>query len=138
MMRFTEFFSATAESRARFTPEAVSDYCAELVREIVESDQEHVPLKTKFHRLARITGLTDGQAKRLFYGEWSTVPAHVFLAVQSAYRHHLERARRRAEHKAALYRDLSERWDNECAGSSSSTQPNCSGLPASSYTPLSR
>jgi len=135
----SEYFSAVAEFDASHaTPETVTGYCKAMVRTMSEQAAPSAPLKEKFHRLARATGLTEGQAKRLFYGEWSAIPAHVFLAVQSAYRHHLDRARRRAEHQAALYRDLSERWDNECAGSSFSTQPNCSGSPASSYAPHSR
>ncbi|GBQ89064.1 hypothetical protein [Asaia krungthepensis] len=135
----SEYFSAVAEFDASHaTPETVTGYCKAMVRTMSEQDAPSAPQKEKFHRLARATGLTEGQAKRLFYGEWSAIPAHVFLAVQSAYRHHLDRARRRAEHQAALYRDLSERWDNECAGSSFSTQANCSGLPASSYAPRSR
>ncbi|WP_406586413.1 hypothetical protein [Asaia lannensis] len=137
MSKMTEIFSATAESSFRFTPESVADYCSGIVREMVESDYDATPRKQKFHRAARDTGLTDGQVKRLFYGEWSAIPAHVFLAVQSAYRHHLDRARRRAEHQAALYRDLSERWDNECVGSSTCKPQKSNGLPASFYAPRS-
>lgn len=62
-------------------------------------------------KIARLAGLTVGQVKRLYYGEWRIIPAHVFIAITEAYRAHLDRAAARASHEASVYRALADEWD---------------------------
>ena len=95
------------------TPEAIAQQVQMQLHEIVEASGTRSGLKQTFAAVARKTGLTDGQIKRLFYGEWSVIPAHIFLNVERLYRNHLEQMRARAEHQAALYRARTEEWDRK-------------------------
>lgn len=109
----TEKFSATAEKGGHMSPDAVARDCQGMLRQMGAALAPSAGQKERFHQMARhIGGLTDGQVKRLFYGEWAVIPAHVFLAVRNAYRQHLERAARRADHDAAVFRVLQAEWDN--------------------------
>ncbi|GBQ46471.1 hypothetical protein [Acetobacter ghanensis] len=95
------------------TPEAIAQQVQMQLHEIVEASGTRSGLKQAFASVARKTGLTDGQIKRLFYGEWSVIPAHIFLNVERLYRNHLEQMKARAEHQAALYRARTEEWDRK-------------------------
>jgi len=108
-----EFESVRAERGPKMTPEAIAQQVQMQLHEIVEASGSRSGLKQAFASIARKTGLTDGQIKRLFYGEWSVIPAHIFLSVERLYRNHLEQMRARAEHQAALYRARSEEWDRK-------------------------
>lgn len=108
-----EFESVRAERGPKMTPEAIAQQVQMQLHEIVEASGSRSGLKQAFASIARKTGLTDGQIKRLFYGEWSVIPAHIFLSVERLYRNHLESMRARAEHEAALYRARSEEWDRK-------------------------
>lgn len=106
--------SAVAERGVRMSPDVVARDCQSMLRQMGAVLAPDAGQKEKFHQMARqIGGLTDGQVKRLFYGEWAVIPAHVFLAVRNAYRHHLERAARRADHDAAVFRALQKEWDQQ-------------------------
>ncbi|MGO2959291.1 MAG: hypothetical protein ACTIDN_09680 [Acetobacter sp.] len=107
------------------TPEAIATQVQMQLHEIVEAKGSRSGLKQAFASIARKTGLTEGQIKRLFYGEWSVIPAHIFLSVERLYRNHLEGMRAKAEHEAALYRAKTEEWgrkwgDYSCNGTSTS------------------
>lgn len=108
-----EFLSVRAERRAEMTPEAIATQVQMQLHEIVEAKGSRSGLKQAFASIARKTGLTEGQIKRLFYGEWSVIPAHIFLSVERLYRNHLDKMKARAEHDAALYRARSEEWDRK-------------------------
>lgn len=108
-----EFLSVRAERGRDMTPEAIAQQVQMQLHEIVEAKGSRSGLKQAFASIARKTGLTDGQIKRLFYGEWSVIPAHIFLSVERLYRNHLESMRARAEHEAALYRARTEEWDRK-------------------------
>lgn len=111
----TEKFSPRAENSV-MTPsaDAVSLEIQETLHEMADAHAPREGLKQVFLWLSRQTGLTSGQVKRLWYAEWSVIPAHVFLAVRNAYRRNLERAAKQAEHRAATYRALSKEWDDLC------------------------
>lgn len=108
-----EFLSVRAERGREMTPEAIAQQVQMQLHEIVEASGSRSGLKQAFASIARKTGLTDGQIKRLFYGEWGVIPAHIFLSVERLYRNHLESMRARAEHEAALYRARTEEWDRK-------------------------
>lgn len=126
-----EKFSVRAERVEMNTPEAIASNVQANLHAIAGTFGARVGLKEVFSRLSLHTGLTAGQVKRLWYGEWHVIPAHVFLAVQKSYRKHMERAERQAEHQAAVYRALSNEWD-ELWGDTSScgAQPSPDGAPA--------
>lgn len=102
------------------TPEVIAEQVQTQLREIVGAEGSRACLKQAFASLSRKTGLTGGQIKRLFYGEWGVIPAHIFLNVEQLYRNHLESMRARAEHDAALYRARTEEWDRKWGDYSSS------------------
>ena len=108
-----EFLSARAERRSEMMPEAIATQVQMQLHEIVEAKGSRSGLKQAFASIAHKTGLTEGQIKRLFYGEWSVIPAHIFLSVERLYRNHLDKMKARAEHEAALYRARSEEWDRK-------------------------
>ncbi|WP_308718974.1 hypothetical protein [Komagataeibacter xylinus] len=113
------------------TPEAIASNVQANLHVIAGTFGARAGLKEVFSRLSLHTGLTAGQVKRLWYGEWSVIPAHVFLAVQKSYRKHMERAERQAEHQAAIYRALSTEWDEQWSDTSSyDAQPSPDGAPA--------
>ena len=125
-----EKFSVRAERGPKMTPEAIAQQVQMQLHEIVEAAGSRSGLKQAFASIARKTGLTDGQIKRLFYGEWSVIPAHIFLSVERLYRNHLEQMRARAEHQAALYRARSEEWDRKWGDySSNGTSASPAGVP---------
>lgn len=126
-----EFVSARAERGRKMTPEAIAQQVQMQLHEIVEASGQRSGLKQAFAAIARKSGLTDGQIKRLFYGEWSVIPAHIFLSVERLYRNHLEQMRARAEHQATLYRARSEEWDRKWGDySSNGTSASPAGVPA--------
>ena len=125
-----EFLSVKAERGREMTPEAIAQQVQMQLHEIVEASGSRSGLKQAFASIARKTGLTDGQIKRLFYGEWGVIPAHIFLKIERLYRNHLEQMRARAEHQAALYRARSEEWDRKWGDySSSGTSTSYAGVP---------
>lgn len=113
------------------TPEAIARQVQGQLREVVDATGERSCLKQSFASIARKTGLTEGQIKRLFYGEWSVIPAHIFLNVERLYRNHLAQMRARSEHQAAMYRTRSEEWDRKWGDySSNGTSASPAGVPA--------
>lgn len=97
------------------SPESVTHNAQSMARTISETFGQGLGVKETIFRLARTLKLTERQAKSLFYGEWERIPAYVYLRLEQAYRSNLERAARQAEHKAAVYRALSNEWDELCA-----------------------
>lgn len=120
-----EKFSVRAERVEMNTPEAIASNVQANLHTIAGTFGARVGLKEVFSRLSLHTGLTAGQIKRLWYGEWHVIPAHVFLTVQKSYRKHMAHAERQAEHQAAIYRALSQEW-NDTWGDTSS----CGVLPS--------
>lgn len=105
-----EFSSAPAKFWRRDVPTA--DFVAEELREKVrEMAGGGSLLKAAWPTIARATGLSEGQIKRLAYGEWRNVPAHVYLRVILAYRNHLERVEAQMLHQAAIVRARAEEHD---------------------------
>jgi len=116
------------------TPEAIAQEAQNMIRTMGKDPSGSPSLKQIFNRLARLTGLTDGQIKRLYYGEWNVIPAHVFETVRIAYGQHLKRAARQSAHQAAVYRVLSKEWDELCAPNTYASELHpCDGAP---YTPF--
>lgn len=115
----TEKFSVRAESAKMNSPDAIASNVQEWLRAIADAFGR-ISLKEAFNRLARVTGLTIGQVKRLYYGEWRIIPAHVFLAVAKAYKTATTRIQRYAEHQHAIWAALNKEWDDEWADTSSS------------------
>ncbi|QOF94246.1 hypothetical protein IFJ82_09810 [Novacetimonas hansenii] len=105
------------------TPEAIATNVQANLHAIAGTFGARAALKEVFSRLSLHTGLTAGQVKRLWYGEWHVIPAHVFLTVQKSYRKHMARAERQAEHQAAIYRALSNEWDDTWGDTSSLDVP---------------
>lgn len=118
----TEKSKPSGERRASMSPEAVASEVQMMVRQIGNGVAPDVPTNERFRRVALFIGpsVNAGQVKRLFYAEWREIPAHVFLAVRNAYGRHVERARARAEHDAAVFRALQNDWDTKWGDCSSS------------------
>jgi len=104
------------------SPDAVASNVQVWLRAIADTFGR-VSLKETFNRLSRITGLTVGQVKRLYYAEWRVIPAHVFLAVANAYRSAIARAQAFADHQRTVWAALSKEWDDEWNDISSSAEP---------------
>lgn len=56
---------------------SVADECADHVRVLAGPRGPDDSIKALIRRAARVCGLTPGQVKRLWYGEWKTIPAEV-------------------------------------------------------------
>lgn len=106
-----ELFSVRAESRRDMTPDAIAQTVQSHLNAVMGPDADRGCLKQGFASIARKTGMTEGQIKRLFYGEWRVIPAHIFLKIEQLYRNHLDQMRARAEHDAAIYRARADEWD---------------------------
>lgn len=130
-----EKFSARAESHD-MTPDAVALNVQGMVQKMAEMSGSCASTKESFNRLSRLTGLTCGQIKRLWYREWSVIPTHIFLSIHAAYRQSLGRAARQAEHQAAVYRALNDEWNDlwdrdshACASSGSAGEQSAPSVP---------
>lgn len=123
----TEKCSVSAEFQRRdMTPDAIAEMMQLQMRELVETYPSRDCLKSVLPRVARKMELTASQAKRLYYGEWRVIPAHIYHNFNAAYERHLQSMRERADHDAQVCRQLSEKWD--AAWSDSSSPIACSSL----------
>ncbi|QHC34136.1 MULTISPECIES: hypothetical protein [Komagataeibacter] len=125
MSKKLEINSASLEKREMLTAETVTQNAQTMARTLSETFGRGLGVKEIIHRIARLLRVTDRQAKGLYYGEWERIPAHIYLRLVDAYRKHLARAERQAEHQAAIYRALSQEW-NDTWGDTSS----CGALPS--------
>ena len=121
--------SSTAVEKSMRTADAITTDLSAKVREMVGDHG----LKSGWARVARACGLTDRQIRRLHYREWPVIPAHVYLAVQRAYRNHLHQSEAQAAHQAAVYRALAEEYDQWHAGSGINVSSGCAPAPSLSY-----
>lgn len=83
--------------------EAIANEMAEHVEAL---GRDGVSVKDRIWRAARATGLTPGQIKRLRYGEWRVIPAHIADQIRAARRAQEERLNEAAKRE---YRSLEER-----------------------------
>lgn len=65
------------------------------------------------------TSIPNNQIKRLYYGEWQNIPAHIFLNLRSSYQKYITKAIKNAEHQQMLFRQELENFDKDF--------PQCSG-----------
>jgi len=122
MMLEREKFSVRAERCVMSASDAVANNVQAWLRAIAET-LGRVSLKETFNHLSKQTGLTLGQVKRLWYGEWNVIPAYVFLAVANAYKSAISRAVAYADHQRAVYAALSKEWDDTWGDTFSSCAP---------------
>jgi len=115
------------------SPDAVATNVQLWLRAIADTFGR-VSLKETFNRLARASRLTVGQVKRLWYGEWHVIPAHVFLAIANAYRNAMARAQAFADHQKAMWSALNQEWNDQWGDLSSSCEPESPGGAATEPT----
>lgn len=94
------------------SPEIVTLKAQEMARTLAGTFGPGLSVKELIARLSRLLNITFRQAKSLFYGEWQTMPAYVWIRLEHAYRTNLKRAAERADHQAALYRALNDEWND--------------------------
>jgi len=128
-----EILSARAEIRIMNSPDAVATNVQTWLRAIADTFGR-VSLKETFMLLARATSLTVGQVKRLWYGEWHVIPAHVFLAIAKAYRSAINRAQAFADHQKAIWTLLNQEWDETWGDCLSPCEPGSPAGVASTHT----
>ena len=90
--------SASAEKRGRrvaATAEAIRHELRDRVRGLAEPVHAGESVQQLIHRVARKAGLKAGQIKRLWYEEWTVVPAHVADTLRAL---DAERERARVRH----------------------------------------
>lgn len=107
-----EISSLRTERQKAMSADAIARETQGVLQKMAGAISDSANKKETFARIAHVTGLTDGQVKRLFYGEWSVIPAHVYVRVRDAYRKFIEAAEKRARHEAEIYRALIKEWDD--------------------------
>ena len=77
------------------TAEEVQDEISILLRRLADPVVAGESVKACIRRASMRAGLPQGQVKRLWYREWSTIPAHVADQIREKARHH-ERSLKRS------------------------------------------
>ncbi len=99
-----------------------ADKVAKDAQEMVKVMVEAYPGKSVKGALRDVslqTSIPAGQIKRLYYQEWRTIPAHIFINLRRSYQKHIIRAMKNAEHQQMLFRQELENFDKdfpECSG----------------------
>ena len=95
------------------TADQVALNAQEKLRAIANTLPQRRGVRSLWYELSLLTGLTEGQVKRIYYAEWRVLPAHVFMIIGDAYRVHLEKAAARYERQAALTKLALQQWDDD-------------------------
>lgn len=101
----------SAEREKGMNAERIVNQSGQMVRELV-SLEPRTTLQSSFHHLSLKTGLECGQIKRLYYGEWRIIPAHIWEQLKQAHRQLTERALRNMEHRQNTMHQQMQAFDD--------------------------
>lgn len=93
------------------TAEEVSTDLQSRLHEMASGFEGGLSKKEIINRLARLVHMEEGQVKRIYYGEWRVIPAHVFIQINEAYRAFVESRQAYLRHQLSLLETLDRKWD---------------------------
>lgn len=96
------------------TAESIQARCHDNVVRLATPAKPGEKMTRIIDRVARKTGLTAGQVKRLYYAEWANVPATVFLILEQKVSDHERRLAAQSQTRAARRRALGLAVDPHC------------------------
>ncbi|WOF74163.1 hypothetical protein QMT40_001810 [Parvibaculaceae bacterium PLY_AMNH_Bact1] len=102
------------------TAEATVNDCSTMFRALAGGRNWNDSVQRGIDRASRLVGVSRSQGKRLWYGDLSSVPAHVYLQVQQKYEALCEAEERKANIQRQILKSRIERGFDAVAESETS------------------
>lgn len=96
------------------TPEQVQDEIARLLRQLADPVEAGESVKALIRRASTRAGIPYGQAKRAWYKEWRTIPAHVADGIRERAEAHERRLRKAAYQAVVAMQESDPEYFREC------------------------